>query len=212
MLPSPLLLIYRNFKRFKSTFFINLIGLSTGLACALLIYLWISDERSFDRYHALDGRLYQVMENRRTAAGIETQGGTIPLLAEALRREMPEIEFVATTTPVPFFPAFTLAAGGQHLNAVPKYADPAFFQLFSYALLVGTPAPVLRDKDAVVLSEALATKLFRSPQNSLGKAVEWQMADRKQTCLVAGVFAGVPRNSSEQFDCVLPFASFKDQM
>lgn len=212
MLPYPLLLIYRNFKRFKSTFFINLIGLSTGLACALLIYLWISDERSFDRYHALDGRLYQVMENRRTAAGIETQTGTIPLLAEALRREMPEIEFVATTTPVPFFPEFTLAAGGQHLNAVPKYADPAFFQLFSYPLLVGTPATVLRDKDAIVLSEALATKLFRSPQNSLGKAVEWQMADKKQTCLVAGVFAGVPRNSSEQFDCVLPFASFKDQM
>ncbi|GAA4050856.1 ABC transporter permease [Hymenobacter glaciei] len=212
MLPYPLLLLYRNFKRFKSTFFINLIGLSTGLACALLIYLWISDERSFDRYHALDGRLYQVLENRRTAAGIETQTGTVPLLAEALRREMPEIEFVATTTPVPFFPAFTLAVGGQHLNAVAKYADPAFFQLFSYPLLVGTPATVLHDKDAIVLSEALATKLFQTPQNSLGKAVEWQMADRKQTCLVAGVFAGVPRNSSEQFDCVLPFASFKDQM
>ncbi|MFD1874797.1 FtsX-like permease family protein [Hymenobacter bucti] len=212
MLPYPLLLLYRNFKRFKSTFFINLIGLSTGLACALLIYLWISDERSFDRYHALDGRLYQVLENRPTAGGIETQTGTIPLLAEALRQEMPEIEFVATTTPVPFFPAFTLVAGGQHLTAVAKYADPAFFQLFSYPLLVGTPATVLRNKDAIVLSEALATKLFRSPQNSLGKAVEWQMADRKQTCLVAGVFAGVPRNSSEQFDCVLPFASFKDQM
>ncbi|HEX8658073.1 MAG TPA: ABC transporter permease, partial [Hymenobacter sp.] len=212
MLPNTLLLLYRNFKRFKSTFFINLIGLSTGLACALLIYLWISDERSFDRYHALDGRLYQVLENRRTAAGIETQTGTIPLLAEALRREMPEIEFVATTTPVPFFPAFTLAAGGQHLNAVAKYADPSFFQLFSYPLLVGTPATVLQDKHAIVLSEALATKLFQTPQNSLGKAVEWQMADMKQTCLVAGVFAGVPRNSSEQFDFVLPFASFKDQM
>jgi putative ABC transport system permease protein len=213
MLPYPLLLIYRNFKRFKSTFFINLIGLSTGLACALLIYLWISDERSFDRYHALDGRLYQVMENRRTAAGIETQGGTMPLLAEALQREMPEIEFVATTTPVPFFPPFTLAAGGQQLTAVPKYADPAFFQLFSYPLLVGTPATVLQDKHAIVLSEALATKLFGSPQNSLGKAIKWQMAtDSMQTSLVAGVFAGVPRNSSEQFDFVLPFASFKDRM
>ena len=213
MLPYPLLLLYRNFKRFKSTFFINLIGLSTGLACALLIYLWISDERSFDRYHALDGRLYQVLENRRTAAGIETQPGTVPLLAEALRREMPEIEFVATTTPVPFFPAFTLAAGGQHLTAVAKYADPAFFQLFSYPLLVGTPATVLRDKNAIVLSEALATKLFGSPQNSLSKAVEWQLAaDSKQTSLVAGVFAGVPRNSSEQFDFVLPFASFRDRM
>ena len=214
MLPYPLLLLYRNFKRFKSTFFINLIGLSTGLACALLIYLWISDERSFDRYHALDGRLYQVLENRRTAAGIETQTGTMPLLAEALRREMPEIDFVATTTPVPFFDAFSLsAAGGQHLTAVAKYADPAFFQLFSYPLLVGTPATVLRDKHAIVLSAALATKLFGSPQNSLGKAVQWQMmTDSTQTSLVAGVFAGVPRNSSEQFDLVLPFASFRDRM
>ena len=213
MLPYPLLLLYRNFKRFKSTFFINLIGLSTGLACALLIYLWISDERSFDRYHALDGRLYQVLENRRTAAGIETQTGTVSLLAEALRREMPEIEFVATTTPVPFLPPFTLAAGGRQLTAVPKYADPAFFQLFSYPLLVGTPATVLRDKHAIVLSEALATKLFGSPQRSLGKAVKWQLAaDSTQTSLVAGVFAGVPRNSSEQFDFVLPFASFKDRM
>lgn len=213
MLPYPLLLIYRNFKRFKSTFFINLIGLSTGLACALLIYLWVSDERSFDRYHALDGRLYQVMENRRTAAGIETQGGTMPLLAEALRREMPEIEFVATTTPPAFFPPFTLAAAGQHLTAVAKYADPAFFQLFSYPLLAGTPATVLRDKHAIVLSEALATKLFGSPQSSLGKAVKWQlMTDSMQTSLVAGVFAGVPRNSSEQFDFVLPFASFRDRM
>ena len=96
----------------------------------------------------------------------------MPLLAEALRREMPEIEFVATTTPVPFFPPFKLAAGGQHLDAVPKYADPAFFQLFSYPLLVGTPATVLRDKHAIVLSEALATKLFGSPQRSLGKARE----------------------------------------
>ncbi|MGI4742151.1 MAG: ABC transporter permease [Janthinobacterium lividum] len=213
MLPYPLLLIYRNFKRFKSTFFINLIGLSTGLACALLIYLWISDERSFDRYHALDGRLYQVMENHRTAAGIETQPGTMPLLAEALQREMPEIEFVATTTPVPFFPPFTLGASGRQLTAVPKYADPAFFQLFSYPLLVGTPATVLRDKHAIVLSAALATKLFGSPQNSLGKAVKWQLAsDSTQTSLVSGVFAGVPRNSSEQFDFVLPFASFKDRM
>lgn len=213
MLPYSLLLIYRTFKRFKSTFFLNLLGLSTGLACALLIYLWVSDERSFDRYHALDGRLYQVLENRRTAAGIETQTGTVPLLAEALRREMPEIEFVATTTPVPFFDAFSLAAGGRHLTGVAKYADPDFFRLFSYPLLVGTPATVLRDKHAIVLSAALATKLFGSPQRSLGKAVQWQMmTDSTQTSLVAGVFAGVPRNSSEQFDFVLPFALFKDRM
>ena len=124
MLPYPLLLIYRNFKRFKSTFFINLIGLSTGLAGALLIYLWISDERSFDRYHALDGRLYQVLENRRTAAGIETQTGTMPLLAEALRREMPEIDFVATTTAGPVFPPVHADGGRAAPHRRPQIRGP----------------------------------------------------------------------------------------
>ncbi len=51
MLRHNLLLIYRNFKKFKGTFFINLVGLSTGLACVLLIYLWVNDEMSVDKFH-----------------------------------------------------------------------------------------------------------------------------------------------------------------
>ena len=58
MIRHYLLLIYRNFKRFKTTFFINLVGLSTGIACALLICLWVMDEWSFDRYHEKDDRLF----------------------------------------------------------------------------------------------------------------------------------------------------------
>ena len=72
MLQHSLLLIYRNFKRFKTTFFINLVGLSVGLAGALTIYLWVHDEWSFDRYHATNGRLFQVLENQRSAEGINT--------------------------------------------------------------------------------------------------------------------------------------------
>jgi hypothetical protein len=98
MLQHSLLLIYRNFKRFKTTFFINLVGLSVGLAGALTIYLWVHDEWSFDRYHATTGRLFQVLENQRTAEGINTYG-TAPLLAEALAEEMPEIQYAAVATP-----------------------------------------------------------------------------------------------------------------
>ncbi|HEY9049888.1 MAG TPA: hypothetical protein VIN08_28510, partial [Ohtaekwangia sp.] len=69
MLKHNLLLIYRNFKRFKSTFFINLIGLSTGLACVLLIYLWVNDEVSVDKFNEKDDRLYRAMEHRVRANG-----------------------------------------------------------------------------------------------------------------------------------------------
>jgi hypothetical protein len=61
MLQHYFILIYRSFKRFKSTFFINLIGLSTGLASALLIYLWVHDELTMDKFHNKDNRLYMVM-------------------------------------------------------------------------------------------------------------------------------------------------------
>ena len=67
MFKHNLLIILRNFQRNKSSFMINLIGLSTGLACALLIYLWVNDELHVDKFHANDTRLYQVMKNAKSA-------------------------------------------------------------------------------------------------------------------------------------------------
>ena len=110
MLRHTLLLIFRNFARFKTTFFINLIGLSTGLACTLLIYLWVKDEFSFDAYHEKDDRLYQVMEHKKNENKIQTRGHTQGFLAEVLAAEMPEIEHAITVTPPSFFAAFTVTA------------------------------------------------------------------------------------------------------
>jgi hypothetical protein len=75
MIKHNLLIIIRNFKRFKSTFLINLIGLSTGLACALLIYLWVTDELAVDKFHKKDDRLYQVMKTRTTSFYSKEKGG-----------------------------------------------------------------------------------------------------------------------------------------
>ncbi|MBC7447355.1 MAG: ABC transporter permease [Hymenobacteraceae bacterium] len=194
------------------TFYINLLGLAAGLAGALAIYLWINDELSFDKYHAKDSRLFQVMENRRAAEGINTQIGTSPMLAEALRSELPEVEFAVSATRAGFFPAFTLGATNKSRQAVGKYAGRDFFRLFSYGLTSGTPGQVLADRNAIVLSEELATQLFGTPARSMGQTVDWQLADLRQTCVVSGVFSPLPRNSSERFDFVRPFDSFKELM
>ena len=92
MVRHTFLLIFRNFKRFKSTFFINLLGLSSGLACVLVIYLWVQDEWMFDRFHGNNDRLVQVMEHQHLSDRIVTQPYTPDLLARTLAEEMPEVE------------------------------------------------------------------------------------------------------------------------
>ncbi|MEJ2196183.1 MAG: ABC transporter permease, partial [Ignavibacteriaceae bacterium] len=99
MLKHNFLIVFRSFKRFKSTFFINLIGLSTGLACALLIYLWVNDELNVDKFNKNDNRLYQVMENAHLTDRIITQPYTPDLLAETMAEEIPEIEYATAVTP-----------------------------------------------------------------------------------------------------------------
>ena len=96
MFLHSLLLIFRHFKRHKSSFLINLIGLSTGLACSLLIYLWVKDELNVDQFHQQDEQLFQVIEHDRNADGISTGEHTAGLLAEALANEMPQIEYAVS--------------------------------------------------------------------------------------------------------------------
>ena len=82
MLQHHFLMVYRNFRRFKSSFLINLVGLATGLASALLIFLWISDELSVDKFFENDDRIFQVLQNSRLETGIQTMEATPGLLAK----------------------------------------------------------------------------------------------------------------------------------
>jgi putative ABC transport system permease protein len=212
MFKHNLLLIFRNFKRHKSTFFINLIGLSGGLACVLVIYLWANDELSFDKYHANDSRLYEVMTNIKSDKGIDTKKDSPHTLAEALPSEMPEVEYAAATTPDLFFPAFTLSANDKKVKGVGKFAGKDFFKIFSYHLIRGTESNVLSNKNGIVISQSQAQSLFGPADNAIGKTIGWDVAGIKKECIVTGIFKDVPVNSSEHFDFVLSFDSFKDIM
>src|ERR1044071_6305784 len=111
MFRHNLLLLCRNAKRFKATFLINLIGLSTGLACALLIYLWVADELSVDKFHEKDDRLFKVMmRTENPEFGINVIGHPPGPLAQALSEEMAEVEY-ATAVIVPG--GFGIASNGD---------------------------------------------------------------------------------------------------
>lgn len=209
MLRHSILLLYRNFKQFKSTFFTNLIGLSTGLACTILIYLWATNELSFDRFHEKTDRLYQVMSHEQVDGSIRTSGYTYDFLASALKEEMPEVAYAAAVTPPDFFPAFTLHAGKDHIKGIGKFAEPDFFNIFSYGLAEGNADQLFSQETNVVISRSLAKKLFGSTENVVGRTFEWQMMNLKQPVVVSGVFNDVPTNASEHFDLVLSFNTLR---
>jgi ABC-type antimicrobial peptide transport system permease subunit len=212
LMSHHLLIIYRNFLRFKSTFLINLLGLSTGLTCLVLIYLWVNDELNFDTFHEKSDRIFQVMEHRATDGSINTSNQTADFLADALAQEMPEIEHAAVVTPPNFFPAFTLSTTNVHVKGVGKFADPSFLNIFSYPLLHGNTEEALRDKNDMIISESLARRLFKTPEDGIGKLLEWELMDIKKQVLITGVFKDVPANASEQFDFILTFDAFRDLM
>ena len=205
MLRHTILLTFRSFQRYKSTFFINLVGLSSGLACTLLIYLWVTDELAMDKFHERDAQLYQVMQHRVQGGELVTSTWVPGLTAQTLVEEMPEVEYAA---PGFGLDQYTLSLGDKDVKAVGQYVGVDFFKLFSFPLQQGDSSQVLADKSAIVISETLALNLFGTTENVVGKTIEWQHEEEYQ---ITGIFADPPRNSSMQFDFVLSFKIFLDE-
>ncbi|MFN3997562.1 ABC transporter permease [Algoriphagus sp.] len=212
MLRHNLLLIFRNFKKFESTFYINLIGLTTGLASALLIFLWVSDELGFDQFHEKNGRLFQVMVNRQSGTGIQTEDMTPAFLAEALAEEMPEVEMAVTTASLQGFDDIKLSIAYEDvtLKEMGKFVGKDFFNMFSYELIQGDAEQILADKNSIVLSETTALKLFKSLENVVGKIVTLKVKD--EGYVVSGVFKDLPANSSYQFDFLISWDAYKEYL
>lgn len=211
MLKHTLLLITRNVLRFKSSFFINLIGLSVGLACAVFIFLWVNDELSVDTFLEKDDQLFQVMQNIQRTNGIETIEATPDPLAKALSEEMPEVEYAITVIPTTFNTSKgIISIDDTHLKSNGQYVSKDFFNVFSYKLIHGDKNQVLSQKNGVVISKELALKLFESTENAVGKTIDWKSQSMSGLCFISGVFESPPPNATTQFDLILNYEWFEE--
>lgn len=181
---------------------LNVLGLSAGLACALLIFLWVKDEMSFDKFFKNDNRLYQVMEHRKTDGDIKISDESSGLVSDILKSQVPEVEYAASLAPPDWFQKFTLSVGDKNIKASGEYAGKDYFNIFSFNLLEGDRNKVLADKNSIVISDDLAYRLFGTSGNIIGKPIEFQ---HDTTFFVSGVFEKLPYHSSQQFDFVLSF-------
>lgn len=199
-------------KRFKSTFLINLIGLSTGLAGAILIYLWVSDELSMDKFHQHDKRLFEVMINEKNGDKVVTTKGTGGPVGEMLKKDIPEVEQTVTTTPAEWFQRFNITFDENTVSAAGNFVSQQFFTAFSYKLIQGNKEDVLNNPGNIVISQHMAQQLFHTTDDVIGKVLKWKWATFSKDCIVAGVYEDMPENSTCHFDFVLPFDVWRQLM
>ncbi len=209
MLKHNIKLFFRNIKKYKGTFLINVIGLSTGLACVLLITLWVVDELQVDKFHKNDAQLYQVWNKFENADGIKLAFWTPDMLAETMAENLPEVKYASPFIPAGWLGDVPLTTEKETYKAPGVFAGKDYFKMFSYDLIKGTEDQVLEDINSIVISESLATKIFGSPDNAMGKALEWSALNTNETPTVSGIFKDLPSNSTQQFDFVLPFERFE---
>ena len=207
MLKHNLIITLRNFMRYKASFLINLIGLSTGIACFLLIYLWVQDERLVDKFHDKSEELYILLEHVDTGMGINTQSNTSGAVGPALVADMPEV-LASVTARTKSINSNTLSSENRDLKADGLFATKDFFRLFSFELISGQAEDALADPTSIVISESLALSLFGTSSGVVGKSLELQ---HEWPLQVSGVFRDPPSRSSLQFDYVLSFEAWAEE-
>lgn len=205
MFKFNLLFVLKNYKRHKGSFLINLAGLSSGLACALLIYFWVNDELSVDKFYEKESQLYQVMEHMVQSYGVRTINATSGPMAEALLSEMPEVEY-ATTTGEQIEDAY-LSLREKNIQANGHYVSQDYFKVFTHPFIHGSREQALSDKNSIVISEELAEKLFGTTDNILGKTIEFQ---REKFFSITGIFETLPSNATEKLDFALSYELYEE--
>jgi putative ABC transport system permease protein len=206
MFKINLKIAWRNLVKDRQFTFLNVLGLSAGLACALLIFLWVNDELSYDKFFSNDDRLYKLMEHRNYNGEIQTSEESSGILSETVTQQIPGVEYAAAVAPPGWFPQYTLSVADKNIKASGQYTGKDYFNIFSFKLIEGNRNNVLENKSSIVISDELAKKLFGTTENIIGKPVRFE---QDTTFYVSGVFEKTPQHSSQQFDFALSFDYFK---
>ena len=150
MLQNYLKIVFRSLLRYKAYSFINITGLAVGMACCLMILLYIQNELSYDSFHENAARIYRIVTEAREDGQVAHRA-TAPLPILPRLKEIPEIQYVAH----PRRPGRLLIQRGdqQFYKTGIGSANPDFFRVFSFPLLKGDPATALADPHTVVVTE-----------------------------------------------------------
>ncbi len=199
MLSNHLKIAFRNLTKNRLYSFLNIVGLSVGLAGGILVLLWTSFEVSFNKSHTNLPSIHLMMQNQ-TQGGVTYTFQSMPgPLAAGLRSEFPEVEWAARTS---WNSKYLLTVGEKKTYERGFYAEPDLFNIFKFPVLAGNPIAALRESGSVVITERTAKKFFGS-EDPIGKTIR---VENEHTLIVGAVIADIPANSTLIFDVVMPFS------
>ncbi|HRP54584.1 ABC transporter permease [Agriterribacter sp.] len=197
---------FRNIRRSKIYSFINIFGLSLGLACAMLIILYVKDEVSYDRFHKNGNNIYRIVSKNSYKGEERKSGNTGFLQGPRFAANVPGIEsFVRVRSG-----RQDIKKGTDIQSHDLLYVDSSFFSVFSFPLLHGDPESCLTDPKSIVLSEDEAIKQFGT-RDAVGRIVMLKADSVFSPHRVSAVAKRVPQNSSIQFNILLPFRESEEE-
>jgi putative ABC transport system permease protein len=196
MLKNYLVLAFRNLVKDKFYSVINILGLTIGITCGMLLFLYVSDELSYDRYHEKADRIYRIVSYIREPDKINKWTSTQPPLVKTLKQDYPFVESY-----VRFFgrgrTMFRL--GEKRFYEEDVYStDSTIFDVFTYKFLEGDPKQALARPGSVVLTEKVAKRFFGNA-DALGQVLR---TDDTTSYKVTGVIEDVPKNSHMTFNAL----------
>ena len=198
MIKNYLKIAWRNLFRNKGFSATNLLGLTIGITCTILISLWVKDELTYDKFHANYNSIYKIYANRDFNNQVFTDQNMVLPLASTIEKQIPQIKSAVVTT---HRQPHILAYGENKLKKEGYTVSEHFFDMFSWRFIKGTPATALPDAYSIVLTQSTAKALFGN-DDPINKVIK---VDNEYDAKVTAIAADVPGNSTFQFDFINAF-------
>lgn len=198
MIKSYFKIAWRNLFRNKGFSLTNILGLTIGMTCAILIFLWVKDELLYNKSQKNYDQICQVMANRDFNNQIFTDESMVLPLAQSIEKDIPQVKQAVATT---HKQSHVLANGDTKLKRDGYTVSEHFFSVFSWNFIKGNAATAIKDPLSIVLSQSAAKALF-GDADPINKIVR---IDNNYDVKVSAIVADVPGNSTLQFDYIMPF-------
>jgi putative ABC transport system permease protein len=205
MLKNYLKIAFRNLFRHKTFSIINIVGLAAGMACTILILLWVLDELSYDKSFKNADEIYLVLRGDRSGM----MAVTSKMLAPALKQEFPEIKKSTCFMLLPESFKLLIQNGDRGFEESVIMVDSNFFKLFSYRFREGDPATALSSPNSIILTSEAAKKYFGS-ENAIGKQLKVSGFGGTSIMSVSGILENIPLQSQLQGQIIMPAVWFNN--
>lgn len=205
MIKNYFKIAWRNLLKNKGFTAINIIGLSLGIGCFIMISMFVIDELSYDRYHENADRIYRVNSDVIFGGTEMSMAVTSDPMGEALKNDYPEVEDYVRLYASQG--AKLIKRGSEYINeSAVTHADSTLFEVFTLPVIIGDTKTALNDPNTVVITETVANRYFGSPELAIGQLLETD--DNEKTLYkVTSVIENIPRNSHFNFDFFFSMAN-----